>query len=187
MIARSTNLISWERIGPIVTGEDNKDHVLFPRKINGKFTALHRRHPQVWLAYSDDLFHWSEQDMFPVYGPRSGSTWDGLSVGNNGIPIETDCGWLVFNHGYNLDHIYRIGVVLLDLDDPTKVIRRPLNPIFWPREIWELRGDIPNVVFSCANPVVDGKVYIYYGGADHVIGLATCSLVELLDYVRTND
>lgn len=187
MIARSTNLITWERLGPIVTGENNKDHVLFPRKINGKFTALHRRHPQVWLAYSDDLIYWSEKDMSSIYGPRSGSAWDSQSVGNNGVPIETSEGWLVLNHGYNPDRVYRIGAVLLDLDDPTKVIRRPLNPIFWPREIWELRGDVPNVVFSCANPVVDGKVYVYYGGADHVIGLATCSLIDLLDFVRNND
>lgn len=186
MIARSTNLITWERIGPIVTGEDNKDHVLFPRKINGKFAALHRRHPQVWLAYSDDLLQWREQNMAPIYGPRSGSAWDSQSVGNNGVPIETDEGWLILNHGYNPDHVYRIGAVLLDLNDPTKVIRRPANPIFWPREIWELRGDVPNVVFSCANPVLDGKVYVFYGGADHVIGLATCSLVDLIDYVRTH-
>jgi beta-1,2-mannobiose phosphorylase / 1,2-beta-oligomannan phosphorylase len=187
MIARSTNLITWERLGPIVRGEDNKDHVLFPRKINGKYAALHRRHPQVWLAYSDDLLHWREQDMAALYGPRPESHWDSQSVGNNGVPIETPEGWLVLNHGYTSDHIYRLGVVLLDLDDPTKVIRRPQEPIFWPREIWELRGDVPNVVFSCANPVVDGKVYVYYGGADHVIGLATCSLSDLLDYVTAHD
>ncbi|HTX78168.1 MAG TPA: glycosidase [Longilinea sp.] len=185
MIARSMNLITWERLGPIVKGEDDKDHVLFPRKINGRFAALHRRHPQVWLAYSDDLLHWCEQDMAVIYGPRPDSAWDRQSVGNNGVPIETPEGWLVLNHGYNPDHIYRLGVVLLDLDDPTKVIRRPQDPIFWPREIWELRGDVPNVVFSCANPVVDGTVYVYYGGADHVIGLATCSLNDLLDDVRT--
>jgi beta-1,2-mannobiose phosphorylase / 1,2-beta-oligomannan phosphorylase len=185
MIAQSSNLISWERLGPFVTGEDNKDHVLFPRKIKGKFAALHRRHPQVWLAYSDDLTHWDKDRMSLIYGPRSGSTWDSMSVGNNGVPIETSEGWLVLNHGYTPDHVYHIGAVLLDLDDPTRVIRRPINPIFCPREIWELRGDIPNVIFSCANPVLDGKVYVYYGGGDHVIGLATCSLNDLLDFVRT--
>jgi beta-1,2-mannobiose phosphorylase / 1,2-beta-oligomannan phosphorylase len=186
MIAQSENLITWKNLGPMVIGEDNKDHVLFPRKINGKFVALHRRHPKVWIAYSDDLLQWNEQYMAPIYGPRPGSTWDRMSVGNNGVPIETSEGWLVLNHGYNPDHIYRIGAVLLDLEDPTKVIKRPQDPIFWPREIWELRGDVPNVVFSCANPVVDGTVYVYYGGADHVVGLATCPLMDLLDYVRNN-
>jgi predicted GH43/DUF377 family glycosyl hydrolase len=62
------------------------------------------------------------------------------------------------------------------------VIRRPAGPIFWPEELWELRGDVPNVVFSCASPVVDGTVYVFYGGADHVIGLATCRLDELVEY-----
>jgi len=64
------------------------------------------------------------------------------------------------------------------------VIRRPREPIFGPRVLWELRGDVPNVVFSCANPVVDGTVYLFYGGGDHVIGLATCGLGELLDFAR---
>jgi predicted GH43/DUF377 family glycosyl hydrolase len=76
-------------------------------------------------------------------------------------------------------------VVLLDLDDPSQVIHRPRDPIFWPEELWELRGDVPNVIFSGANPVLDGTVYVYYGGGDHVIGLATCRLDELLDFARS--
>jgi predicted GH43/DUF377 family glycosyl hydrolase len=208
MIARSRNLITWERIGPIVRGEDNKDHVLFPRKIRGRYAALHRRWPNVWIAYSEDLLHWPEADMAPIYGPRPASAsnsgrssteppcsgrspteppveadcWDALSVGSNGVPIETEAGWLLINHGYNEDHVYKFGVCLVDLDDPTKVIRRPKQAIFWPEELWELRGDTPNVVFSCANVVVDGVIYVYYGGGDHVIGLATCALDELWNY-----
>lgn len=183
MIAASRNLITWERIGPLVRGEDNKDHVLFPRKINGRYAALHRRRPAVWLAWSDDLRTWPEADMAPVYGPRAENGWDSLSVGNNGAPIETPQGWLQLNHAYDDNHVYRLGVALLDLDDPTRVLRRPTAPIFWPEEMWELRGDVPNVVFSNANPVVDGTVYVYYGGADHVIGLATCRLDDLLEFV----
>jgi predicted GH43/DUF377 family glycosyl hydrolase len=182
MIAASRNLITWERIGPLVRGEDNKDHVLFPRKINGRYAALHRRRPAVWLAWSDDLRTWPEADMASIYGPRAENGWDSLSVGNNGAPIETPQGWLQLNHAYDGDHVYRLGVALLDLDDPRRVIRRPAAPIFWPEELWELRGDVPNVVFSNANPVVDGTVYVYYGGADHVIGLATCRLDDLLAY-----
>jgi len=90
----------------------------------------------------------------------------------------------VLYHAYDYDHIYRLGVILLDLDDPTRVIHRPADPIFWPEELWELRGDVPNVVFSCANPVLEGTVYVYYGGGDHVIGLATCPFDELLDFAR---
>ena len=182
MIARSENLISWQRLGPIVRGEDNKDHVLFPRRIGGRYVALHRRWPQVWLAYSDDLLTWREADMAPIYGPREHNWWDCTSVGSNGVPIETAHGWLLLNHGYDEDHVYRFGVLLLDLNDPTKVIRRADERVFQPEELWELSGDVPYVVFSCANPVVDGTVCVYYGGADHVIGLATCPLSELLDF-----
>lgn len=156
--------------------------MLFPRKIGGRYAALHRRWPHIWLAYSNDLLTWREEDMAPIYGPRPDNSWDSKSVGSNGVPIETEEGWLLLNHGYDEDHVYRLGVLLLDLEDPTQVIGRPAEPIFWPEEIWELRGDVPNVVFSCANPVVDGTVYVYYGGADHVVGLATCQLDELLDF-----
>lgn len=185
MIARSSNLLTWEQVGAVVQGEDDKDHVLFPRKINGRYALLHRRWPKVWIAYSDDLVTWREQDMAPIYAPRPDNTWDSLSVGNNGVPIETAHGWLALNHGYGPERVYRLGVVLLDLDDPTQVINRPKEPIFWPEELWELRGDVPQVVFSNANPVVDGRVYVFYGGADHVIGLATCALQDLLDYARS--
>jgi predicted GH43/DUF377 family glycosyl hydrolase len=70
------------------------------------------------------------------------------------------------------------------LDDPTQVIHRPKEPIFWPEEIWELRGDVPNVVFSNGSTVTGDSVYVYYGGADHVVGLATCKLTELIEYAR---
>ena len=182
MIAVSDNLITWERLGSIVRGEDNKDHVLFPRRINGRYIALHRRPPQVWLAESDDLIYWHEDHMRPIFGPRPGNGWDEKRVGGNGVPIETEHGWLMLYHAYNDDHIYRLGVCLLDLENPTQVISRPKGFIFEPQELWELRGDVPNVVFSCANPVVDGTVYVYYGGADHVIGLATCTLDNLLNF-----
>jgi predicted GH43/DUF377 family glycosyl hydrolase len=183
MIARSHNLITWERLGPIVRGEDNKDHVLFPRQMNGRYVALHRRRPNIWLAYSDDLLAWREADMAPIFGPRPDNGWDSASVGGNGVPIETEHGWLMLYHAYNEDHIYRLSACLLDLADPTHVLRRPEAAIFGPEELWELRGDVPNVVFSNANPVVDGTIYVYYGGGDHVIGLATCRLDDLIDFV----
>ena len=183
MIAKSTNLISWERIGAVVQGEDNKDHVLFPRRIRGAFALLHRPRPEIWIAYSHDLRTWPKTEMRKVFGPRPGN-WDSAAVGANGVPIETEEGWLLFYHGYDEERVYRFGVALLDLEDPTKVIHRPKEPIFWPEEIWELRGDVPRVVFSCANIVVGEKVYVFYGGGDHVIGLATASFSELLDYAR---
>ena len=184
MFARSINLITWDRIGPLVTGEDNKDHVLFPRRIHGRYMALHRRPPQVWLAESNDLSTWPEEYMRPIFGPRSENGWDSLRVGGSGVPIETEYGWLTPYHAYDQSYTYRLGVCLLDLENPSIVIHRPKDFIFEPREIWELRGDVPNVIFSCANLVVGDAVYVYYGGADHVIGLATARFADLLEYAR---
>lgn len=180
MFAESNNLITWQRIGPLITGEDNKDHVLFPRQIGGRYVSFHRRPPSIWIAFSDDLQTWG--DLQVVMEPRP-NRWDCLRVGGGGVPIETEHGWLVLYHGYNSDRVYRLGLCLLDLEDPTRVIARAQCFIMEPEETWELKGDVPNVVFSTANPVVDGKVYVYYGAADRVIGLATCQLDELLQFV----
>jgi len=181
MFAESTNLVTWQRIGPLVVGEDNKDHVLFPRRVGGRYVAFHRRPPSIWIAHSDDLRDW--QDFQVVMEPRPGN-WDCKRVGAGGVPIETEHGWLVLYHAYDYEHIYRFGACLLDLDDPTRVIARPRGFLLQPEETWELKGDVPHAIFSAANPVVDGTVYVYYGGADRVIGLATCALEQLLDWVR---
>ncbi len=184
MFAVSTNLISWERIGPLVRGEDNKDHFLLPRKIKGRYVAFHRRLRDIWLAESDDLITWPEEHMRIVMGPGPDNSWDCKRVGGNGPPIETDHGWLMLYHGYEHQNIYRFGVCLLDREDPARVLNRPREPIFEPEELWELEGHVPNVVFSSANPVVNDIVHVYYGAADHVIALATCRLDELIDYAR---
>lgn len=182
MFAESTNLITWRRIGPLVEGEDNKDHVLFPRKIGGRYVSFHRRPPAMWIAYSDDLRQWG--DFRVVMEPRPGN-WDCSRVGAGGVPIETEGGWLVLYHGYDDEIVYRFGACLLDLEDPTRVIARPRDFIMQPEEVWEFKGDVPHAIFSAANPVVDGTVYVYYGGADRVIGLATCALDELLAFARS--
>lgn len=179
MFAESTNLLTWKRIGPLVTGEDNKDHVLFPRKIGGRYVTFHRRQPGMWLATSDDLVHWGNFE--PAMEPRPG-LWDSVRVGAGGVPIETEYGWLCIYHGYDEHLVYRLGTCLLDREEPRKVLARPEGFILEPQEPWELKGEVPNVVFTGANPVVDETVYVYYGAADRVIALATCPLDELLDY-----
>jgi beta-1,2-mannobiose phosphorylase / 1,2-beta-oligomannan phosphorylase len=179
MYAVSDNLITWTVLGPLVEGEDNKDHALFPAKVNGKYVSFHRRPPAIWLAYSTDLKTWGEHQE--ILKPRAG-LWDSLRVGAGGPPIETEEGWLIIYHGYNEAKVYCMGTALLAKHDPGKVIKRPKTPVLEPYETWELKGDVPNVVFGCANPVVDGTVYLYYGGADRVIGLATAKLDALLDW-----
>lgn len=184
MFAKSGDLLSWERIGPLVQGENNKDHFLLPKKLRNRFVAFHRRWPDIWMAESADMIHWPEQAMKLIMSPRAGSEWEGESIGGNGPPIETEHGWLTFYHGYAEDHIYRMGVALLDLQDPTIVINRPRDWIMEPEERWELQGNVPNVVFSSANIRVGNQVWIYYGGADHAIGLATGDFDALLEFAR---
>lgn len=181
MFAESTNLIAWHRIGALVRGEDNKDHVLFPRRVDGRYVSFHRRPPSIWIAYSDDLIHWGNFQV--VMEPRPDG-WDSKRVGAGGVPIETEEGWLIIYHGYNHDHGYCLGTAILDLEDPTQILSRPDPFILGPEEPWEIKGDVPNVVFSAANPVVEGTVYVYYGAADRFIGLATADFDELLTFAR---
>ncbi len=176
-LARSTNLITWERMGVVLPDEDNKDHTLFPEKIGGRYAMLHRRPPDIWLAYSDDLIHWTDHQI--IMRPRPG-TWEHKKIGAGGPPIRTDAGWLIIYHAVDANHVYRLGAALLDLEDPSRVLARLDAPILEPRETWEIKGDVPNVVFACANVVLDGTLYVFYGGADRVMALATCPLEDLL-------
>ena len=181
MFAESSNLINWQRIGALIKGQANKDHVIFPEKINGRYFCFHRPPPSINYATSEDLIHWKMKDV--ILKPRPGS-WDGRRVGAAGVPIKTDQGWLVIYHAYDDDHIYRLGACLLDLQEPWHVISRPKNFFMQPEEIWEQKGDVPNVVFSCANPLVKDTVYLYYAGADRMIGLATAKFDDVIDYAK---
>ncbi len=179
-LARSDNLIHWERMGVVLPDEDNKDHALFPDRVGGRYCMFHRREPDIWLAYSDDLLHW--EDHRRVFGPRSG--WESRKVGISGPPLKTDEGWLLVYHGVDDEMFYRQGVALLDLDDPTRVLSRPADFVLEPREPWEHVGDVPHVVFSCATLQVGDELWIYYGGADRVIGQASCPMDEVMAFLR---
>lgn len=184
MFARSVNLITWDRIGPLVEGEDNKDHFLLPKKLNDRFIAFHRRFPNIWYAESVDMDNWLEEGMRLIMSPRPDNDWDSVSIGGNGPPIETENGWLMFYHGYEESRTYRLSVAMLELEDPTVVINRPKEWILEPRERWEKHGHVPNVVFSCANIRVGDQVWVYYGGSDRAVGLATCDYDEIVDFAR---
>ncbi len=179
-IAKSTNLIDWTRVCVALPDEDNKDHALFPEKINGRYCMFHRREPGIWLCYSDDLIHWDTHRR--VFGPRPG--WEARKVGISGPPIKTPDGWLLVYHGVDEAQFYRQGLALLALDDPTRVLARPAGFVLEPQEAWEYVGDVPNVVFSCATLRVDDELWIYYGGADRVIGQASCSFDEAMAFLK---
>ena len=177
--ASTTDFVTWKRHGIAFPGPDNKDAALFPRKINGRYCAFHRIPSSMWIAWSDDLETWGDYRRF--MDPRPGC-FDDLKLGAGGPPIETELGWLVIYHGVDHNRVYRLGVALLDKDDPTKVINRPVEPILEPEESWELVGDVPNVVFTRGTAELGDQYLVYYGGADRVIGLATANKRDLLDF-----
>jgi predicted GH43/DUF377 family glycosyl hydrolase len=170
---------SWDwnkRLLPF-RGIRNKDAVLFPRKINGKYVMFHRIEPDICVAYSDDLERW--YDIRSAFGPRIKS-WDNWKVGAAGPPIEINEGWLMIYHGVSFEKVYSLGVALLDKNEPETILHRSEIPILFPVEEYERFGKVPNVVFSCGNVVVDDKVLVYYGACDSVLCVATYDLAELL-------
>jgi len=178
-LATSRSLFDWQRRGIVIPGPDNKDAAIFPEKVNGRYAMFHRIPPDIWLAYSDDLLHWG--DFQKIMEPRAGM-WDGLKIGAGGPPLKTKHGWLCIYHGVDEARVYRLGVALLDLDDPAKVLGRPAGFVLEPEEPWEVAGDVPNVVFTCGTAEIGDNYFVYYGGADRVIGLATANREEMLAF-----
>ncbi len=152
----------------------NKDCVILPEKYKGKYVIYHRISPHIWVCFSDDLVHWYDHNIMMI--PEG--AWEAFKIGAGAQPIKTEKGWLFIYHGVSNSQHYSIGFAFLDLEDPTKVIYRHTGPILEAREKWELEGMVPNVVFTCGAVLKDGEVFVYYGGADTAIGVATAPLTE---------
>jgi predicted GH43/DUF377 family glycosyl hydrolase len=180
-LARSTTLIAWERMGIALPDENNKDAALFPDKIGGRYVLFHRRMPDIWLAYSDDLLHWTDHQV--VMSPRPGM-WDGTCIGAGGPPFKTEAGWLSFYHGYNEDRVYCLGLALHDLDDPATVLKRQDEAILIPCGPFEEWGDVPDVVFTCGGIETGDEYLIYYGGGDHVMAIASASKADVQAFIQ---
>ena len=169
---------------------DDKDACIFPEKVGGKFLILHRIGTDICADFLKSLDFKKEtvNKCIRIFGPRSGM-WDGAKVGITAPPVKTKKGWLLLYHAISeYHHTYRIGAVLLDLKDPTTVLSRSTDPIFEPEEPYEKEGIVNNVVFPCGMVVRDGLLYIYYGGADKVVGVATMELDILVNALaRTTD
>jgi predicted GH43/DUF377 family glycosyl hydrolase len=184
-LARTDDLRSYERIA-MVSGPGNKDGVLFPEKIGGRYARLDRPYGNgvgcIWVSYSPDLVNWGQSEL--VFAPRA-RYWDSYRIGASAPPILTDRGWLEIYHGTKMTSagpIYRIGTVMLDRDDPAQVVGRCVAPVLSPREEYERVGDVGNVVFACGAIVEDdGEVKVYYGAADTSICVATGTLDELIE------
>jgi predicted GH43/DUF377 family glycosyl hydrolase len=154
----------------------NKGIALFPRKVGGRHLALCRTDGEsISLASSADGYSWNEPRL--IHGPRA--AWEVLQVGNCGPPIETEQGWLVLTHGVGAMRTYSIGALLLDLEDPGRVLARLRQPLLRP-EHGEQDGYVPNVVYSCGAVVHDGRLWLPYGIDDARIGVAWMAMDELL-------
>jgi beta-1,2-mannobiose phosphorylase / 1,2-beta-oligomannan phosphorylase len=207
-LASTKDWKSFERLGPITSEHLSDANVaIFPEKINGKYAMVHRPTPVIpgfihtlryckvgmWVAYSDDLLNWGDDTVDRVWNVRDEDLiddhpivlrekpWECMKLGGAGVPIPTDDGWLSLYHGVDRQGVYRVGLVLLDRENPHKVIARSPEPIMEPVMDYETKGTYPKCVFPCANLVIGDEVYIYYGGADVYCCLAICKLKDLLD------
>ena len=182
-LASTENFVQWERYRIEWEEINNKDAVLFPEKIGGKYVLLHRpmlgEHMSIWIAYSDNVIEWYGQREIMAHGEEG--SWDSEKIGASAPPIKTDKGWLLLYHGVDKDKVYRLGAAMFSLEDPSKLLYRHSEPILEPEMDYEIRGAVPNVVFACGACEVYNKYYIYYGGADSVVCVATVAKDELLE------
>jgi len=192
-IAISDDGINFEHLCYTTPADiDDRDNALFPEKINGKFAILRRPMqyvgeeygtdmPGIWISFSNDLFEWSKPELVAT---AEVPEWEGLKIGGAATPLKTEKGWFVLYHGVDENSVYRVGAMLLDLDDPRKVIARTRKPILEPEYYYERFGlVINNVVFPTANLIHNDEIYIYYGCCDTSIALATVPVDEMLRHL----
>ncbi|MGE5390634.1 MAG: glycosidase, partial [Deltaproteobacteria bacterium] len=182
---------AWHREGLAFRNIWDKDAILFPEKINGQYVIYHRIEPSIWVTYLKDLKFPIKEKHAIIAGPRPGRMWDSLKIGAGAQPIKTIYGWLLIYHGVDYNYFYRLGVLLVDLNNPQKVLYRSPNPILEPEEDFEigLSGSwVPNVVFTCGAVAGTDKevledndeILVYYGAADTSIGVAKATLADLI-------
>jgi predicted GH43/DUF377 family glycosyl hydrolase len=186
-LATSRDFRTVHRLGPAMPPED-KDAALFPQRFDGRWAMIHRPSPlrggaHMWISYSPDLRHWGDHQL--LLEARAGAWWDANKIGLGPPPLQTTEGWLVLYHGVHATSdgpIYRAGLALLDLDDPTRVLRRTDEWVFGPSAPYEVTGDVGRVVFPCGWTLDEATdtLYLYYGAADTVIGVAAAQLADVL-------
>lgn len=167
-LATSEDLVHWQRHG-VLLDEENKNSSLFPEKIKGEYLLLHRRHPDIWIASSLDLKNFTNHTRIMT---TINDDWQCTRIGIAGPPVRHPQGWLLFYHVVDKMNTYRLGVALLDYENPRRIIARHSRPVIEPELPWEINGFVPNVIFSCATVENDDKYVVIYAGADTVIGAA---------------
>jgi predicted GH43/DUF377 family glycosyl hydrolase len=158
----------------------NKGMALFPRRINGKFVMASRQDGENnHIMFSDHMHFWQESRIIQ----EPSRPWEFVQIGNCGSPVETEEGWILLTHGVGPMRQYSIGALLLDLDDPTKIIGRLPEPLITPNEE-ERDGYVPNVVYTCGSILHNGDLIIPYGMSDTKSGFASIPVRELLDFMK---
>ncbi len=189
-LASTEDFVHFRKYGLVGPEYNDKDCVIFPERIDGKIALLHRLESKVQIAYFESIHSLSESQEFwngyleyfnDYEVMRSRFPWEKRKVGIGTPPIKTERGWLVIYHGVSIEHIYRAGAILLDLDKPTKILARTSEPILEPETEFEKHGVVPNVVFPDGAVIRDGKLLVYYGGADRVCCVASAPVDEFLD------
>jgi len=182
-LAVTEDFTTVERMG-IIFHPENKDVAIFPEKVNGKYIALHRPNnsgfgkASIWYSESPDLLHWGNHKC--IVRPRD-MKWESMKIGGGAPPVKTADGWLIVYHGKGDNSLYSLFCLLLDLNEPFKIVRRATTPLLIPTEPFEKEGFFGNVVFTNGMIEKDGRVYIYYGAADESVGLAVTDIDSLLN------
>ncbi len=193
-LATTKDFKSFERKGAVMPPED-KDAALFPVRFGGRWAMLHRPVPafpgvgaHIWISFSPDMKHWGDHQILVT--ARRGSWWDANKIGLSPPPLRTEEGWLILYHGVRTTAggcLYRLGLALLDLEDPTRLIARSSEWVFAPEEDYEIVGDVDKVVFPCGWVAEGDELRLYYGGADKCLALATARISELLEWLKAHN
>jgi predicted GH43/DUF377 family glycosyl hydrolase len=194
-LAISKDPFDFKRMGRITSPNvDNRDVILFPEKINGQYVRLERPMsyfgseygcdgPSTWLNFSDNILEWDDTNLHLLIKPEK-DTWYSQKTGGSTPPLKTEEGWLLIYHGVGEDGIYRTGVMLLDLDNPKKIISKSKDFIMEPEHDYELGGFYNGCVFPTGNVIVEDTLYVYYGASDKYCCVATCSVTALLQFLK---
>ena len=168
----------------------NKNWVIFPEKINGKYAILHSITPNIQIEYLDNLEFKKNPNIKSTYIPvKKKGVWDSVIRGIGPTPIKTDEGWLVFYHAISENETskYKIGAMILDKKDPTKILYKSTFPIIEPDKFYENEGYKAGIVYACGAIVKDDNIILYYGGADTVVCVASCSLKNFIKQIKQNN
>lgn len=186
-VGRTREFDGMREIGIIAPHRNTKDSVLFPERYGGNYAALVREFPSIQYLTSPDLSYWSAPTT--VMGPIPG-TWEGERVGAGPPPVRTPWGWLLLYHANEYlrmpsnERLYRMGLAVLDADEPWRLLYRHPEPIFSPEAAYETNGPVGNVVFGTGLIEIGEMYYLYYGAGDGVIGLATTEKAAVFDLLR---